>query len=324
MCSSPQAAYVDSLGVHIIGPFKSFTYVGQILDEVKKARGTGARFVMLPCGKCLSCRMSVARDWSFRCECELQSFDGLASFLTLTYNDDHLRRDSTGRPCLFKDDYQRFLKRLRKSLDGSRISYFGCGEYGSRTLRPHYHFILFGYRPPDLSFWSMSDKGFPIFRSPSLETLWTDEKGSPLGYSTLGSVDASSIDYVARYNLKKCSQDFSSFEVPPFTASSRRPAIGLTWWHRYGSSLVRQSSEGDVTDCQVIHRGKRIPLPRFFLKHVYKDFPDDVVSALIHFRRQKLKENFSVRGLDLLSDRAMLCDDVSIDRFLLDSVSSVL
>lgn len=324
MCSSPSWGYIDGAGMHFCGSFACFDDVASLFAEIKRTRSASARFVLIPCGKCLSCRMASARDWSYRCECELQTYGGQASFLTLTYNDDHLRRDSLGRPCLFKHDYQCFLKRLRKSLDGTRISYFGCGEYGSKSLRPHYHFIVFGYCPSDLTFWSMSAKGFPIFRSPSLESLWTDEKGFSLGYSSLGSVDASSIDYVARYNLKKCSQDYSGFEVKPFTACSRRPSIGLSWWRKYGASLIRTSADGDVFKAEVIHRGSRMPLPRFFLKHALHDdtFPLDLSKGLSMLRREKMLENFRERGFDILSDRAIVCDDLSTARYMLSVESS--
>ena len=42
---------------------------------------------------------------------------------------------------LKKSDFQKFIKRLRKDYD---IKYFACGEYGDKTLRPHFHAILFG------------------------------------------------------------------------------------------------------------------------------------------------------------------------------------
>lgn len=324
MCSNPSWGYIDGSGTHFCGSFSSFEDVASLFAEIKRTRSSYARFVLIPCGKCLSCRMSIARDWSFRCECELQSFGGVASFLTLTYNDNHLRFDSTGRPCLFKDDYQRFIKRLRKSLVGNRISYFGCGEYGSKSARPHYHFILFGYVPSDLYHFGMSPKGYPILRSPKVESLWTDEKDNPIGFLTFGLVEPQSIDYVCRYSLKKACSDYSDFEVKPFTACSRRPSIGLSWWRQYGSSLIRTNSDGDVYRAEVIHRGKPMPLPRFFLKHALHDesFPLELSQGLSFFRRKKSLENFHVRGLDILSDRAIVCDDLSTARYLLSVDSS--
>lgn len=50
-------------------------------------------------------------------------------------------------PCLRKSDVQRFLKRLRITLNRKlrhhvEIYYAFCGEYGPTTFRPHYHGIL--------------------------------------------------------------------------------------------------------------------------------------------------------------------------------------
>lgn len=56
-----------------------------------------------------------------------------ASFVTLTYDNDSLPGDSG----LHKEDFQRFMKRLRK-YSGYDLKYFACGEYGGRFKRPHY------------------------------------------------------------------------------------------------------------------------------------------------------------------------------------------
>lgn len=65
-----------------------------------------------------------------------------AVFTTLTYNNEHLP------PTLDRDHFARFIKRLRERLArseaGRTIRFFGCGEYGSKTARPHYHALLFG------------------------------------------------------------------------------------------------------------------------------------------------------------------------------------
>lgn len=64
------------------------------------------------------------------------SFD--STFLTLTYDDDHL-------PCpphLVKEDLTLFLKRYRKRL-GHKIRYYAIGEYGDLTWRPHFHLAIF-------------------------------------------------------------------------------------------------------------------------------------------------------------------------------------
>lgn len=49
-------------------------------------------------------------------------------------------------PILYKNDIQRFLKRLRFYIDanfGCKVRYFAVGEYGTHALRPHWHLLLF-------------------------------------------------------------------------------------------------------------------------------------------------------------------------------------
>lgn len=79
--------------------------------------------------------------WSFRLVKEGES-SNTALFVTLTYNTEHVPITNKGFLNLKKKDIQDYFKRLRK-LEKDKIKYFVCGEYGSRTFRPHYHIILF-------------------------------------------------------------------------------------------------------------------------------------------------------------------------------------
>ncbi len=114
------------------------------------------------------------------------------SFITLTYDDDHLPSDGSLRAA----DLQKFFKRLRKSLSPHKIRFYGCGEYGEQFKRPHYHAIIFGYDFPDKEFHS-KENGNPIFHSPELAKIW------PFGFNTVGHVSYESAAYVARYVTKK-------------------------------------------------------------------------------------------------------------------------
>ena len=68
------------------------------------------------------------------------------SFVTLTYDDDHLPEYNS----LNYKHFQDFMKRLRKSHNGVR--FYMCGEYGEDFSRPHYHALLFNCFFPDRSF----------------------------------------------------------------------------------------------------------------------------------------------------------------------------
>ena len=71
-----------------------------------------------------------------RCNHEASLYS-VNSFVTLTYDDEHLPGDQ----CLDHRDFQLFMKRLRKRFPSR---FFMCGEYGGLNGRPHYHSILFG------------------------------------------------------------------------------------------------------------------------------------------------------------------------------------
>lgn len=162
----------------------------------------------VPCGSCVGCLKSRARDWAIRCSLELQ-FHSLACWATLTYSDDFLP------PTLDKRHLQLFLKRLRARLPSSRVRFFASGEYGERTFRPHYHPILYGTEDEKL-----------------IKACW------PYGRATMHELRPEGIAYVAGYVNKKIAHaedkeeriDYRTGEVytyqPPFLQMSRKPGIG--------------------------------------------------------------------------------------------------
>ena len=91
--------------------------------------------MIVPCGKCFTCRSKYRLSWQLRLQHELLSYNYNAMFLTLTYDDDNLPTNET----LVKKDVQDFIKRLRKFYNDVKIRYFAVGEYGSEKHRPHYH-----------------------------------------------------------------------------------------------------------------------------------------------------------------------------------------
>ena len=67
--------------------------------------------LMLPCGKCIGCRLEYSRQWALRAVSEANLYDDNC-FVTLTYDDDHIPPDGNLR----KKDLQLFIKRLRKNI----------------------------------------------------------------------------------------------------------------------------------------------------------------------------------------------------------------
>lgn len=96
----------------------------------------------VPCGSCVGCKISRAREWATRCVHEA-SFWKSSGFVTLTYSDDQLPDNAS----LDQEELQRFFKRLRRARGGRPFKYYACGEYGEKKGRPHYHAIIFGIEP---------------------------------------------------------------------------------------------------------------------------------------------------------------------------------
>lgn len=211
----------------------------------------------LPCGQCIGCRLERSRQWAIRCMHEAQMHEN-NSFVTLTYDEDHLPADMS----LNYRDFQLFMKRLRKAHGSLR--FYMCGEYGETYGRPHYHAAFFGFRPDDLYAWRKSGAGFQLYRSPLLEKLWA--KGSV----EVGDVTFESAAYIARYVMKKrtgadAENHYEAViaetgeivkRVPEFTRMSLKPGIGALWYDRYKSEVYPRD--------RVVVRGYECKPPRYY------------------------------------------------------------
>ena len=94
---------------------------------------------------------------------------------------------------LYYPDIQLFLKKLRKKYN---IRYFCAGEYGEKTARPHYHLILYGWKPTDLkSIYKKRCNGY--FTSPEMEKMWGN------GQIQIAQAVPETYRYVAGYVTKK-------------------------------------------------------------------------------------------------------------------------
>lgn len=106
-------------------------------------------YIVVPCGSCIICRKRKANALAVRAIMETESCGSAPLFITLTYNNEHLPHNDLGYETLQKKDLQLFFKRLRSLLDNENLihslRYLACGEYGSKTKRPHYHILLWNF-----------------------------------------------------------------------------------------------------------------------------------------------------------------------------------
>lgn len=215
--------------------------------------------IEIPCGKCIGCRLEYSRQWAIRCVHEALMHEQ-NTFLTLTYNDEHCPDG------LQLDDFQRFMKRLRKFVSPRKIRFFHCGEYGEQLHRPHYHVLIFGYDFPDKIYYK-SHRGNHLYVSPSLDRLWSDKNGKPLGYAVIGDVTFESCAYCARYITKKWTGKDSDLKYlsksgtgeilrKEYCTMSRRPGIGTTFLETFADDVYNMD--------RVLVRGHLSRPPRFY------------------------------------------------------------
>lgn len=184
--------------------------------------------LLLPCNNCKGCKIAHSREWAFRILCEFTSMRGQGAFITLTYNEEN------NPVTLVKEDFQKFIKRLRKDID-YKIKYFACGEYGENTNRPHYHAIILGLLSEDFKL---------------IEQNW------PYGFVQVGTVTYESCKYVTgyidkKYGVKKNQEVYlDNGLLPPFQLVSQ----GL------GLDFFKQLDPNTLT----LH-GNKISVPRYFI-----------------------------------------------------------
>lgn len=198
------------------------------------------------------------------------------SFITLTYDDEHLP-ESGG---LRKEDWQKFAKRLRANVGPFR--FLMCGEYGEETQRPHYHALIFGidFRG-DRTLMKQGDH--PLWDSKQLNECWKLGSMNPIGALTFESAS-----YVARYTLKKAHGwrdqipkyggikevidpnigrnknlrkkrlKVTFNKEPEFSTMSLKPGIGAKWFAKYGKEVFPRD--------EIVSRGKLARPPKYYDK----------------------------------------------------------
>lgn len=230
----------------------------------------------IPCGKCRACRLESARQTAVRCVHEAQMHEK-NSFITLTYSEENLKSKK-----LQYRDFQLFIKRLRNEIwestleenrEKNKIGVFCVGEYGDKNKRPHWHAIIFNWRPADAKYLRSNELGDRIFTSATLERLWphNDSEKKP---NEIGSVTLKSAGYCARYSSKKLVHGRDKeHSYNPISRRSCKNAIGKKWIEKYWPDVF---TNGYV----VLPNGKQCGIPRYYEKWFKKNHPEKWVKYL--------------------------------------------
>lgn len=238
----------------------------------------------LPCGKCEHCLQRRQKDWSLRLNIEYEnSFNPV--FLTLTYNNENLPKHN-GIPTLNYTDVQLFIKRLReffsrKYTNSQAIRFYLCGEYGPRTLRPHYHILLFNV--PDLR--NFTERVRRLWKKGFVE--WKKPGKDHFNYLTtyINYADSRLLSLIQRKKIQ-----------PPFRRMSLRKAIGYQYLERSNRITWHRNT---LTTFIQLH-GYKYAMPRYYYDRIF-----DCEETRLELRRrseayfaQESEEYFETYGYD--------------------------
>lgn len=184
--------------------------------------------VRAPCGnKCLQCCEKKAKEWATKIMLEsLQHEENY--MITFTYDDKYLPRkdyiicedgeifydDGTWNSYLKYDDARRTIRKIRdwqrRQYGIQNIKVFGCGEYGGKEGRSHFHIIFMGLHiePQDVKIHQIDQEGNIIYECKKIEECWIPEnarKGQAerMGFVSVAECNWQTARYVAGYVQKK-------------------------------------------------------------------------------------------------------------------------
>lgn len=237
----------------------------------------GAGRMAFPCGDCPSCRANRRRIWTHRMMLESMLHEE-SCFVTLTYSDDMLPIDGSLQPVHLK----LWLKRLRERMSPALIRYFAVGEYGDKSLRPHYHAAVFGLG--SCLGWTRKKGECPCPRCSVVRETWG------YGHVMVAELNVRSAQYITGYVAKKMTRpDHKSLggRYPEFARMSLKPGIGADAIPDVASDMMRYKLE-ERNDVPVAlrHGSAELPLGRYLRRllrlQVGKDekAPKEVLEAL--------------------------------------------
>lgn len=245
--------------------------------------------MLIPCGQCIGCRIRQREDWTTRIELEAKDYPkDEVWFITLTYDDEHVpgmilktgeimrkvqyvwkpgEEQPESVQTLMYPDIQNFLKRLRKAYRG-KLRYFVAGEYGEQTARPHYHMILYGWKPTDLeNLYKIHHNGY--YTSKWMVNLWG------MGQIQIAQAVPETYRYVAGYvtkkmyeiNEEKANVYYNLGQQKPFACMSLKPGLGDSYYQKHKNEIWKQG----YIQCT---NGKQAQIPRYYEKKMEAENPE--------------------------------------------------
>lgn len=170
-------------------------------------------------------------------------------FVTLTYNDENIYRNSQGVPSVSKEEFQLFIKKLRKK-NGVGFRYYAVGEYGTNTNRNHYHFLGFNCSP------NFGD---------IVSTSWNK------GHIMLGEVNIKTIKYITKYHVNR--GKYPEGANKPFVLMSK--GIGNMYIEN-----MRDFHAGRIDNSYYPDKNLKRRLPRYYKDKLYSKLHRNVMATM--------------------------------------------
>lgn len=227
--------------------------------------------VAVGCGQCLPCRINRRRVWTARQV--LESFTHEEScFVTLTYDPAHYPESGSLSPAHLRDFLKRFRQQIFRS-SGRRVRFYGVGEYGDESWRPHYHLSLFGVGVLDTA---------------AINAAWGK------GFVKVGDFNPKTASYCAGYVCKKLT-DKSDRRLegrhPEFPRYSNRPGIGAHAMSVIADTVLTDAGLDEYVDTGDVPKqfrmgGKVWPLGRYLVHCLRKEV------GVSEAEKEKIKQRF--------------------------------
>lgn len=273
------------------------------------------RGILVPCGRCEECLIKYQNSWLFRMVEEFGNHS-CASFLTLTYADENIPYyvdTETGEKfnTVYVKHVQDLFKRFRiwwqrEYGEKCKLVYFCTSEYGPRTLRPHYHLIIWGLRVRDL-YHLINDweSRFGFVRARNIKYHQTDHYKTAKYVSKYCSKGMFENPLVKQHKVNKCSKLISKGIGLSYVDKNRSYHLCLSEYNnpleRYkGSSgkdryrYKQEYLEAVASRFLVSLRGSKYPysLPRYLKQKIYgKDIHlQTQISDFLFHRAHDLRE----------------------------------
>lgn len=241
--------------------------------------------------------MNKRRTWAHRIMLEAACHDK-NSLVTLTYDEKEMPRLDDGRGTLVYEDVQLFLKRLRVNIERHESDYisklgkfrfFCVGEYGGRYERPHFHVVLFNFRP--CAHYVRGHRVGPdSVCCPQCMLIYKTWKKGMITNETFGLAGA---EYVAQYAVKKMTREDDARlkgRRPEFARMSLKPGLGHDFMFEVASTLLqypkRLDEMPDVPASLRMH-GKKWPIGRYLRRRLREfvgrdpDTPNEVMEEIL-------------------------------------------